>query len=256
MHCYKITLAYEGTRYSGWQIQPNAPSIQQHLQEALSAFNGGSSVTVIGSGRTDAGVHALNQVAHFKIEHSIDPGRLLLALNGMLPRDIRIKKIEMVHNHFHAQYDAIGKEYHYHLFLDRIMDPFRRSYAWHVLRRIDPDLLMRGAILFKGTHDFTSFANEAHAGTAAKDPVRTLFRLDICPEAGGLRLEFEGDGFLYKMVRNIVGTLVDIASGRLALEEIEAIFEAKDRRRAAGAAPAHGLFLVRVDYPECEKNYH
>lgn len=249
MYSYKIVLTYDGTAYSGWQIQPNAPSIQQHVQEALGVLNGGKDVAVIGSGRTDAGVHALNQVAHFQLDHYFDNNRLLLALNGLLPRDIRIKHVDTASLTFHSQYDAVGKEYHYHLYLKRVMDPFRRLYAWHLLRKIDPVLLAEGAKLFVGTHDFTSFANEAHAGSAAKDAVRTIFRLDVCPTEGGMRLEFEGDGFLYKMVRNIVGTLVDIASHRLSLEEVRGIFQGKDRRLAGCAAPPHGLFLVRVDYP-------
>lgn len=250
MQCYKLTLAYDGTCYSGWQIQPNAPSIQQHLQEALAALFHGEHIAVIGSGRTDAGVHALNQVAHFKTEHEMPPNRLLLALNGLLPRDIRIKNVAVAPLHFHSQYSAIKKEYHYHLYLDRIMDPFRRLYCWHVLRKLDFALLHETAALFVGTHDFTSFANEPHAGSVAKNPVRTLYRLNIFPTEGGLRLEFEGDGFLYKMVRNIVGTLVDVASHRLTLADVISIFEAKDRRQAGHAAPPQGLFLVRVDYPE------
>lgn len=254
MRCYKLTLAYDGTQYSGWQIQPNAPSIQQHLQEALMTFLSGETVAVIGSGRTDAGVHALNQIAHFKTEQEIDLNRLLLALNGLLPRDIRIKKAEVASLQFHSQHSALGKEYHYHLYLERVMDPFRRLYSWHILRRIDLPLFYEAADLFVGTHDFTSFANEPHAGAVAKNPVRTIYRLDICPTEGGLRLEFEGNGFLYKMVRNIVGTLVDVASHRLTLEEVKSIFEARDRRQAGRAAPPQGLFLVRVDYPENHLN--
>ncbi len=250
MQCYKLTIAYDGTRYSGWQIQPNAPTIQQHLQEALANLLKGQQVAVIGSGRTDAGVHALNQIAHFKTEHEITPNRLLLALNGLLPRDIRIKKVEMAPLHFHSQHSAIGKEYHYHLYLERVMDPFRRLYSWHVLRKLDLALLKEAAILFVGTHDFTSFANEPHAGAVSKNPVRTLYRLDVYPGEGDMCLEFEGNGFLYKMVRNIVGTLVDVASHRLSLAEVLSIFEAKDRRRASRAAPPHGLFLVKVAYPE------
>jgi tRNA pseudouridine38-40 synthase len=248
MQCYKITLAYDGTNYSGWQIQPNGPSIQQYLQEALRSLFGGIDISVVGSGRTDAGVHALNQVAHFKIEQQMDPNRLLLALNGLLPRDIRIKKVENAPLNFHSQYHAIKKEYHYHLYLERIMDPFRRFYAWHVLRKIDQPLLVEGSKLFLGTHDFTSFANEASEGSASKNAVRTIYRLDVCPTDGGVRLEFEGDGFLYKMVRNIVGTLVDIASSKLTLKQIDEIFAAKDRRCASRAAPPQGLFLARVDY--------
>lgn len=242
-------IAYDGTHYSGWQIQPNAPSVQQHLQEALQTFLK-TPVTLIGSGRTDAGVHAKGQVAHFKCAEQQDPNRLLLALNGLIPLDIRVKHVEEAANSFHAQYDAIGKEYHYYLYLDRVMDPFRRLYCWHVHRRINLDLLKEAAQRFIGTHDFTSFANEAHEGSASRDPVRTLYRLDICQIEGGLRLEFEGDGFLYKMVRNIVGTLIDVASGRRPLEDIDQIFAAKDRRRAGRAAPPQGLFLIRVDYPQ------
>lgn len=250
MQCYKLTVAYDGTHYSGWQVQPNAPSIQQHLQESLASFLGGECVSVIGSGRTDAGVHALNQIAHFKVEREINPNRLLLGLNGLLPDDIRIKRVELVPIEFHSQYSAIGKEYHYHLYLERIMDPFRRLYCWHLLRKINLNLLHEATSLFVGTHDFTSFANEPHAGSAAKNPVRTIYRLQMCEVEAGLRLEFEGNGFLYKMVRNIVGTLVDVASNRLTLEDVSSIFEAKDRRLAAQAAPPQGLFLVKVNYPE------
>lgn len=256
MQCYKLTLAYDGTRYSGWQIQPNAPSIQQHLQEALANLFSGQHVVVIGSGRTDAGVHALNQVAHFKTEHEMDPNRLLLALNGLLPRDIRIKRVEIVPLHFHSQYSATGKEYHYHLYLERVMDPFRRLYCWHVLHKLDLVLLKEATTLFVGTHDFTSFANEPHAGAVSKNPVRTLYRLDVYPVEGGMRLEFEGNGFLYKMVRNIVGTLVDVASQHLALADVLSIFEAKDRRRASRAAPAQGLFLVKVSYTSRQGSFN
>lgn len=250
MHCYKLQLAYDGTNYSGWQIQPNATTIQQHLQDALSIFLGGDKVSVVGAGRTDAGVHALAQVAHFKLENRIDPNRLFLALNGLLPRDIRVKKVEDVPLEFHSQYSAIGKEYHYHLYLNRVMDPFSRFYAWHLLRKLNIPSLVKGAKLFVGKHDFTSFANEPTGGAVAKNPVRTIYRLDVIPTDGGVRLEFEGNGFLYKMVRNIVGTLVDVASGRLTVDDIAAIFEAKDRRQGGQAAPPQGLFLVRVDYPE------
>lgn len=249
MQCYKLTIAYDGTHYSGWQIQPNAPSIQQHLQEALASLFNGEMIAVIGSGRTDAGVHALNQIAHFKTEHELPPNRLLLALNGLLPRDIRVKKVELAPLQFHSQYSAIGKEYHYHLYLERVLDPFRRLYCWHVLRRLNLDFLPEAAALFVGTHDFTSFANEPHRGSVAKNPIRTIHRLDICPIEGGIRLEFEGNGFLYKMVRNIVGTLIDIASHRLTIAEVISIFESKDRRHASHTAPPQGLFLVRVDYP-------
>lgn len=250
---YKLIISYDGTDYSGWQIQPNAPSIQQHLQDAIDKCSGGKPHTVIGSGRTDAGVHALAQVAHFDSEAAHETSRLQLMLNGILPRDIRVKHVEEVSKQFHAQRSALGKEYHYHLHLDRVADPFRRLYCWHLFKKVDLALLHEAASLFVGTHDFTSFTNEPHSGSAARNPVRTLFRLDPVPIAGGLRLEFEGNGFLYKMVRNIVGSLIDVASSKCPLEELSEIFKAKDRRRAGRAAPPQGLFLVNVTYPQSDQ---
>jgi tRNA pseudouridine38-40 synthase len=248
MHCYKLLIAYDGTSYSGWQIQPNGPSIQEHIQNALRIILRNSFISVIGSGRTDSGVHAKGQVAHFKTEQSIDVQKVLWSLNGLLPVDIRIKQLEEVSTDFHAQYDAIGKEYHYSLSLDRVADPFTRLYGWHISGRLDQDLLQEGIKHFIGTHDFTSFTNEQHAGSAAKNPVRTLYRLDIVPNEGGICLEFEGNGFLYKMVRNIVGTLVCVGIGKMKASEIPIIFEARDRKRTPSAAPPHGLCLMKVYY--------
>jgi tRNA pseudouridine38-40 synthase len=250
MYTYKLTIAYDGTSYSGWQMQSNASSIQQYIQKALTiCLRKDKAVDIIGSGRTDAGVHAIAQIAHFKCEKSLDLNRFVFSLNGLLPRDIRIKKAELASDNFHARYSSIGKEYHYHLCLDRVVDPFRRLYCWHIYKPLDKELLRKAARSFIGTHDFTSFANEAHTGSAAHNPFRTLYRLDICDTEEGLRLEFEGDGFLYRMVRNIVGTLVEIASHRRFLEEIPIMFTAKDRRQSGKGAPPQGLFLVRVDYP-------
>lgn len=244
---YKMVIAYDGTQYSGWQIQLNATSIQALLQEAIKTLLR-HEVVVIGSGRTDAGVHALGQVAHFKCYQSIDLFRFSRSLNALLPNDIRILHIEQVPLTFHAQLSAMRKTYHYHLYLDHVQSPFRRQHSWHVHEKLDLSILENAATLYVGTHDFTSFANEAHRGCAAHDPVRTLSRLDLLYEEGGVRLELEADGFLYKMVRNIVGTLVEVSSGKRKLEEIRSIFAAKDRRLAGQAAPPHGLFLIKVDY--------
>jgi len=246
---YRITLAYDGTCYSGWQVQPNATSIQAKVEEALKIILR-KELRVIGSGRTDAGVHALGQVAHFHCDDILDLHRLLRSLNGLLPNDIRVKDIVPASLDFHAQYSATGKVYHYHLWLEKVHSPFLRHYSYHPYEKINLELLREAAALFVGTHDFTSFANEAHAGSACKDPVRTLSRLDILPEEGGVRLEFEADGFLYKMVRNIVGTLLEVASGKRSIEEIGSIFAAKDRKQAGKAAPPQGLFLVKVHYRE------
>lgn len=248
MHRYKLTIAYDGTRYSGWQVQPNAPSIQELIVNALKVILRAEKIVLIGSGRTDAGVHAKGQIAHFKWDGTIDTKRLLLALNGILPLDIRIKEAALAAADFHSQYSAVSKEYHYHLYLDPVMDPFRRLYCWQVRRKLDLELLRTAAKQFLGTHDFSSFANEKHAGSASRNPIRTLFRLDVVEQEGGVRLEFEGDGFLYKMVRNIVGTLVDVASGKRPIDDIEKIFQSKDRREASLAAPPEGLFLIQVKY--------
>lgn len=247
MHNYKLTIAYDGTNYSGWQVQDNATSIQQLIQESIKTVVR-DDLTLIGSGRTDAGVHAWGQVAHFKCNNSLDLYRLLASLNGLLPVDIRILQIEEVDLRFHAQISAQGKTYHYHLYLDHIQDPFRRLYSYHVRRPCDLVLLQKSAAFFIGTHNFTSFANEAHSGSASRNPVRTISSLNLIPEQGGICLEFTADGFLYKMVRNIVGTMLEVASGKRSLKEIPFILDGQDRRLAGQAAPPHGLFLTKVYY--------
>jgi tRNA pseudouridine38-40 synthase len=244
---YKMVVSYDGTAYAGWQVQPNALTIQEVIQKKLAIILR-HEVLLIGSGRTDAGVHAVGQTAHFHLNREIDLYRLLGSINGLLPPDIRVQSIEPAAPSFHAQYSATGKCYHYCLHIGKVQNPFRRLYSLHVKEQISVDALREGSSLFLGTHDFTSFANEPHRGTAAHDPVRTIRRLDLIEEEEELRLEIEADGFLYKMVRNIVGTLLEVASGHRALKEIAQIFLAKDRKQAGKAAPPHGLLLYKVHY--------
>lgn len=244
---YKLVLAYDGTAYSGWQIQPNALSIQELVEKAIELIIR-NPVRVIASGRTDAGVHARGQVAHFTSPEEIDLRRFFVSMNGLLPRDIRIKEISPVPDHFHAQYSVLKKTYHYHLCLDRFQNPFKRLYSLHVRESLDLIKMEQAAKLFVGTHDYTSFANENHCGRP-KSNVRTIHRLDLIPEEGGIRLEFEGNGFLYKMVRNISGTLIEAARGKKDLEDILALFAAKDRKKTGKAAAAHALFLDHVVFP-------
>ncbi len=240
---YKLTIAYDGTNYSGWQVQENSISIQFLIQKALqTALRHPLDLT--GSGRTDAGVHARGQTAHFDTGLPID--RLLPSLNALLPSDIRILQIDPVAPDFHARYSAKGKNYHYHLHLAPVSDPFTKLYRCQVFGPFNLDNFRKGALHFLGTHDFTSFANVKEE--IQTDTIRTLKRLDIIEQKGGLRLEFEGTGFLYKMVRNITGTLLDIASGKIDPGQIPVIFASRDRRKAGTAAPAHGLFLMSVDY--------
>ncbi|MDR2539574.1 MAG: tRNA pseudouridine(38-40) synthase TruA [Chlamydiales bacterium] len=244
---YKLCIAYEGTCYSGWQIQKNGISIQVLLEKYLSIILR-DSIQVIGSGRTDAGVHAIGQIAHFKTTTSFEFSRLLKSLNGLLPPDIRVLNIEKAPLHFHARYSAIGKVYHYYLYVSPVKDPFNCFYAYRVPHPVSLNTLTQAAKFFIGTHDFTSFANEATTGSAAKNAVRSLRRLSILQQEEYIRLELEANGFLYKMVRNIVGTLLDICAGKIELERLPTIFQAKDRRQAGRTAPAHGLILAKVDY--------
>lgn len=245
---YRFTIAYDGTHYKGWQVQPNGVTVQEKLEEALATVLR-RPTRIAGSGRTDTGVHARGQVAHFEFDEGLCLRTTLRSLNGLLPPDIRVKNIATAAPDFHSRYSAIGKVYHYHLHLDPVMDPFHRLYATHVHGQVNRELIHLAAQMFVGTHDFTSFANSPSEGSVAKDPVRTLYRADMVNTEGGVVLEFEGNGFLYKMVRNIVGCILDVAQGKRQLEEIPHIFAAKDRRKSSSSAPPQGLFLMEVKYP-------
>jgi tRNA pseudouridine38-40 synthase len=242
---YRLKISYDGTHYSGWQVQPNAPSIQENIEKAFFKLMG-EKVRVIGSGRTDAGAHALGQIAHVDFETPFPSENLARALNHLLPRDIRILEASECEETFHAQYSAKQKIYHYHLWTERFVHPFVRLYRHHVAMPLNLDKIMEAKGYFEGRHDFTTFAN---VGSGVKNNVRTLKRITIVPQEGGLRFEFEGEGFLYKMVRNIMGALVEVGLGQLEPCEIPRLLEGKDRRLAGRACPAHALFLVSVHYP-------
>jgi tRNA pseudouridine38-40 synthase len=243
MFNYKITIAYDGTNYSGWQKQPNGMSIQEVLEKALK-IPLRKEINIIGAGRTDAGVHAKGQVAHFFCEQDINFVTFLISINAILPKDIRIKDIEKVPDDFHARYSARGKIYRYYLCLDDVQDPFWHRYSYHVFKNIDLTLLQKAAQKIVGTHNFTSFGNVG--GATKGECIRTIKRLDIIPWECGVYLEFEGPGFLYKMVRNIVGTLLEVARKKRPLDDIEKVFEAKNRCRAGQTAAARGLVLFKV----------
>lgn len=249
---YRLVIAYDGTQYGGWQIQPNCISIQALIEDALFVALR-RRTPIVASGRTDAGVHARGQVAHFKAPPT-DLSLLFRSLNGILPPDIRILRVEHVPDTFHARYSALSKEYHYHIHLDWALDPFKRLYACHHPYPLDLELMEHASYAFLGTHDFTSFANEATKGSAAKNPIRTITRLQMVEEPGGIRLEFEGDGFLYKMVRNITGVLLDVGRKKIVPAEIPSLFEKKDRRQISCSAPPKGLFLMKVNYPSIDND--
>jgi tRNA pseudouridine38-40 synthase len=242
---YKLLIAYDGTRYGGWQIQPNALSIQALIQNALRTLLR-EEIDATGAARTDSGVHALGQVAHFSFAASLELSKLRHSLNALLPPDVRIRQIEPTTSDFHARYDAKGKVYHY--YLSYAPSPFRRAYTTPLFFTLSLPLVKEAAAYFVGEHDFSAFANEAHQGCASRDPVRRLLRLDVIESGTELCFEFEGEGFLYKMVRNITGTLLDIGRGKIDIDKLPHIFASKDRKEAGQAASAQGLVLIKVIY--------
>ena len=244
---YKITISYDGTNYFGWQIQKNKLTIQGSLEKELSKILT-KNIKIIAAGRTDAKVHALEQVAHFSYNKKLDLKKVLFSLNSLFPGDIRIKKIMQVDTNFHARFSAKSKIYRYHIFIGDIQDPFSRMYSYNPNYTLDLDLLKKASIYFLGTHNFSSFANKQYRGSAANKPIKTIKRIDIKKRKNEIILEFEADGFLYKMVRNIVGTLLDVANEKLPIDMIEKIIKAKDRKKASKPAEPQGLFLVKVLY--------
>lgn len=243
MKRYKLNIAYNGSDFVGWQVQPNGVSIQQVLETTLFKILQ-FPVHLRGSGRTDAQVHALDQVAHFDAP-SIDCSTLLYRLNRLLPRSIKALSLTEVAPNFHAAYSAIKKEYHYHVWTDPIANPFLDPFRYQVYHPLDLNLMRQCAAILTGTHDFTSFCN---VHTHVKNKVRTLFRIDLLEQEGGFRLEYEADGFLYKMVRNLTSAILKVGMGKATLHQIQTILEKKDRRYAFAPAPPYALFLVKVTY--------
>lgn len=247
MRTLKLTLAYDGTNYVGWQRQENGVSIQQHLEEAFAPIAGtdGRGPTVVGAGRTDAGVHALGQVASVTTDISLDPAAVGRALNVRLPLDIRVLAVEDAPLGFHAQFHATGKSYRYRLATSAVVSPFDRWYVWHVPEPRDVQAMRDAAALLLGQHDFASFQAR---GASVIDTVRRLDRLEIGQTTGGLTVDVAGDGFLRHMVRAIVGTLVEVGSGLREPASMRSILAARDRRAAGPTAPAAGLMLMDVRY--------
>lgn len=241
---YKLILEYDGTAYNGFQIQNNGITIQEVLESALAKL-AKEPVKVISAGRTDAGVHALAQVVSFRSGLTVPVDRLPLALNSLLPPDIRVKSCEIVPDHFHAQYSAVAKTYLYRIRQGASAPVFERHYCWWIRRPLNREAMLEAGKLLEGTHDFAAFTA---SGSSVKSTVRTLFRYGQADVEGGLDLRFTADGFLYKMVRNMVGTLVEIGLGKRRAADIPAVIASKNRDCAGVTAPASGLFLERVWY--------
>ncbi|MDQ0216146.1 tRNA pseudouridine38-40 synthase [Oikeobacillus pervagus] len=245
MNRIKCIVCYDGTAFAGYQIQPNGRTIQGCIEKALKMIHKGQDVKVFASGRTDAGVHAVGQVLHFDSPLRIPPHKWPNAINGLLPRDIRIKECEIVDSSFHARFSASGKEYRYKVHTSAFQDPFRRNFSYHYPYKLDMKWMEEAAKNLIGTHDFTSFCS---AKTDVEDKVRTIEQISIHSSQDELEFHFIGNGFLYNMVRILTGSLLDIGSGKISPNEIKRILEAKNRSMAGKTAPAAGLYLWRVFY--------
>ncbi len=257
MRTFKLTLAYDGTDYVGWQRQASGTSIQGCLEAALADI-AGVAVPVVGAGRTDAGVHALGQVAGVRLGVRIGPEALARAVNAKLPPDIRVVGTAEAADTFHARFDAVAKSYRYRLLHGPVMSPFLRRYAWHVREPLDAGAMAEAGRTLVGEHDFAAFQA---AGSGVRTTVRTVFELTVRPvpppaaagaEAGGTGMtvvEVRGSGFLRHMVRTIVGTLAEVGRGRRDPEDVGRVLRSGDRGAAGPTAPARGLFLTGVEYP-------
>ncbi len=249
MRNLKITLAYDGTDFCGWQVQPNAPSIQGMLASAIGRVTG-EKVLPQGSGRTDAGVHALAQVATFGLESVIPAANLVIALNDVLPAALRILRCDEVSGDFHARKSAVAKTYRYRMYRGDVCPPFLARYVWHYPYPLDFGAMAEAAELVQGEHDFTSFA-AVDPERGKEDPVsnvRTVFSSGWRQFDQEFVYEIRGNGFLHHMVRNLVGTFLLLGKGTLKPEDITRILTARDRSSAGATAPASGLYLVSVEY--------
>jgi tRNA pseudouridine38-40 synthase len=255
MTTFKITLSYDGTDYVGWQRQANGVAIQALIEDALRALDG-RDVPVTGAGRTDAGVHALGQVASFTIARDLKPDALVRALNAHLPRAIRVLSAEEVSSAFHPRFDARTKTYRYRLWNDDVMSPFESTYAWHVPGPLDVEAMRAAAQLLEGRHDFAAFrATGSDVGTTVRQIMTSRLSTSQRPttvdseDTGLIVYEVTGGGFLRHMVRIVVGSLIEVGRGRQTVDWFDRAIASRDRASAGPTAPPHGLFLVRVEYP-------
>ncbi|HEX2329703.1 MAG TPA: tRNA pseudouridine(38-40) synthase TruA [Candidatus Angelobacter sp.] len=246
----KITLAYDGHDFAGWQVQPGRATIQGSLAAAIERVTG-EKVLPQGSGRTDAGVHALAQVSTFALECPIPVTNLHIALNDKLPESIRVLEVEEAHAEFHARKSAKAKTYRYRIYRDQICPPFLARYVYHHPYPLNEEHMIDAAGLVAGEHDFTSFAAvdpEKNKGDGEPNNVRTIFSSHFGRESSELVYTVRGNGFLHHMVRNLVGTFLMVGKGSLGSDDLRRILELRDRSAAAATAPASGLFLVSVEY--------
>ncbi len=242
---YRIVVQYRSEGFSGWQVQKDRPTIGGSIEAALARITN-ETPSVVGAGRTDAGVHALGQVAHFRLRRSWPADRLLKSLNGVLPSRIRVLRLSVASDGFHAQKDAQRKRYVYRVYNGPILSPFLEGRVQQVYRPLSLEAMQQASELVVGTHDFTGFTASA---SQVKNRVRTVFVSRWQRKGRHFSYRIEGDGFLHHMVRNLVGTMLQIGHGQRLAKDMITILESRDRRLAGPTAPARGLFLARVWYP-------
>lgn len=240
----KIIIKYLGKNYHGWQKQFGEKTIQGEIEKAAEkVFK--QKIDLIGSGRTDAGVHALGQTANFKIKNNIPEEKVLYALNSNLPKDIRVVDSREVDMEFHSRYNAIGKTYQYNIYNSRIIDPFRKDTSYFLPYKLDIDKILRSKDYFIGEHDFQAFMA---AGSSVQSTVRKIFKINMISKDNLISFNITGNGFLYNMVRIIIGTLIDVGRGKIEEDTIENIILNRNRKFAGHTAKAEGLFLKKVYY--------
>lgn len=244
---YKAIIAYDGTNFNGFQNQPNGRTVQGEIEKTLKKMNNGQSITIFGSGRTDAGVHAIGQVIHFDYPEERPLERMRYALDTQTPEDIACREVSIVADEFHARYHVVEKTYEFRVDIGKPRSPFRRFYASYYPYPLDLDKIQQALPDLLGTHDFTSFCA---TGSSVDEKVRTIYQAEMTVNAAGdeLLFTFRGDGFLYKMIRILVGTLLKIGNGRIAADSLPAIIAAKDRNAAGPTAHPEGLYLKEVKY--------
>jgi tRNA pseudouridine38-40 synthase len=241
----KLIVTYDGVPFAGWQSQSHRNTVQDHLERAFERVTG-KAVRVHGAGRTDAGVHALAQCAHVDVLKFLPPDRWIKALNALLPSAIRVLRCQYASKDFHARLSAKGKIYRYRIWTAPILPPFDYRRAWHIAQPLDLKILKSAAKHFIGTHDFAAFA--ANRGKPAQSTIRTINSVRVRKKGPSVTIEFDGNGFLYKMVRLMVGALVKCAVGKMRTEEITLRLHSGRIGSARFAAPPEGLYLVRVRY--------
>jgi tRNA pseudouridine38-40 synthase len=241
----KCIISYDGSHFSGYQVQPKKRTVQGEIEEALIKLHKGHPIKIHASGRTDAGVHALGQVFHFDTNLTIPEEKWPYALNKLLPEDIVILEASYVKHNFHARFNATAKEYRYHINQQKMKDVFKRNYSFHYPYKLDLNAIRQASTHLCGTHDFTSFCV---AKTEVDDKVRTIYSIELIEDDSEIIFCFIGNGFLYNMVRILVGTLLDVGQGITDPDSIHSILEGRDRSLSGRTVPGHGLFLWKVYY--------